>query len=78
MLKKRSLLTVLLSSFALLVLALVLIISAVPDSTAKAAEIEGMKGSFFCNADPEALGFKTADKNGRKVDTDILSAKFGL
>ena len=45
MLKKRSLLTVLLSSFALLVLALVLIISAVPDSTAKAAEIEGMKGS---------------------------------
>ena len=41
-------------------------------------EIEGMKGSFFCDADPEALGFKTADRNGRKVDTDILSAKFRL
>ena len=41
-------------------------------------EIEGMRGGFFCGADPEALGFDTRDKNGRKVDPDILSAKFRL
>ena len=41
-------------------------------------EIEGMKGGFFCGADPEALGFDTRDKNDRKVDPDILSATFRL
>ena len=41
-------------------------------------EIEGMRGAFFCGADPEALGFDTHDKQGRRVDCDILSAKFRL
>ena len=41
-------------------------------------EIEGMRGGYFCGADPEALGFDTSDRAGRHVDTDILSAKFSL
>ena len=41
-------------------------------------EIEGMKGGYFCGVDPEALGFDTHDRAGRKVDPDILSAKFRL
>ena len=41
-------------------------------------EIDGMKGGYFCGVDPEALGFDTHDRAGRKVDPDILSAKFRL
>ena len=41
-------------------------------------EIEGMKGAYFMGVDPEALGFDTADRAGRKVDPNILSAKFKL
>ena len=41
-------------------------------------EIEGMNGGYFCGVDPEALGFDTHDRAGRKVDPDILSAKFQL
>ena len=41
-------------------------------------EIEGMKGACFCGADPEALGFDTRDRRGRRVDPNLLSASFSL
>lgn len=41
-------------------------------------DIEGMKGGYFCGADPEALGFRTLDKQGRKADPNLLSASFSL
>lgn len=41
-------------------------------------EIDGMKGGYFCGVDPEALGFDTHDRAGRKVDPDILSGQFRL
>ena len=41
-------------------------------------EIKGMRGAYFMGVDPESLGFDTADRAGRKVDPDILSAKFKL
>ena len=47
-------------------------------STDGSVEIEGLKGAYFCGADPEALGFDTRDRQGRKVDPNILSATFSL
>ena len=41
-------------------------------------DIEGMKGSYFMGVDPEALGFDTTDSPGRKVDPNVLSARFKL
>ena len=32
----------------------------------------------FCGADPEALGFDTRDRRGRRVDPNLLSASFSL
>lgn len=41
-------------------------------------EISGMRGAPFLGVDPEALGFDTTDRAGRKFDVNVLSAKFTL